>query len=280
VPPDPRALEQSYGHKEKVDPSTLTIEHILPQTIAEGSAGTAWKEVLGPEWFQVHQQWVHTLGNLTLTGYNVEMSNSAYEIKRRALVESNLVLNAYFDRVETWDVEGIKRRGLELAGQVASLWPNPRQRETPVRNGPAAKTTFDVEQLRAQSLARLARICGVELIQKGDARYISPDGRVHLLCLASQPYEDRQGQGYWFGVTPMQLDFLGDAALSHAALCCGSPDRILWIPRDDFLALVRNMNRTGDKHWHIQIVAGDTILLDQPKKHTKADVTPYLLPPS
>jgi Protein of unknown function DUF262/Protein of unknown function (DUF1524) len=272
-------LEQSYGHKEKVDPSTLTIEHILPQTIDDGPAGIAWKGVLGPEWFQVHQQWVHTLGNLTLTGYNAEMSNRSYEIKRKALIESNLVLNSYFERVESWGIEAIRRRGLELAAQVASLWPNPRQRETPIRDGPAAKATFDVEQLRVQSLARLARICGVELIQTGDARYVSPDGRVHLLCLASQPYDDRQGQGYWFGVSPMQLDFLRDGAISHVALCCGSPDRILWIPRDDFLALVENMNKTADKHWHIQIAGGDTIRLDQPKKRTKADVTRYLLPP-
>jgi hypothetical protein len=41
-PPEAR-LEQSYGHKEKVDPSTLTIEHVLPQTLDEGQAGTPWK---------------------------------------------------------------------------------------------------------------------------------------------------------------------------------------------------------------------------------------------
>jgi hypothetical protein len=277
-------LEQSYGHKEKVDPSTLTIEHVLPQTLDEGQAGKTWKTVLGANWFEVHQRWVHTLGNLTLTGYNPEMSNSPYETKRKALVASNLLLNGYFAQVERWDVDAIERRGRELADQVAILWPNPRQ-STPGRQvvmeppGRRTKLAFDVELLRTQSLARLASLLDAEPLQRGDARYVARDGRLHLLCLASQPYEDKQGEGYWFGVTPMQLDFLGDAAESHVALCCGSPDRIIWIPRNEFLVLVQNMNKTGEKHWHIQMCfAGDTIRLDQPKKQTKADVKRYLLP--
>jgi hypothetical protein len=278
-------LEQSYGHKEKVDPSTLSIEHVLPQTLDEGQAATAWKSELGPHWFQVQQRWVHTLGNLTLTGYNAEMSNNAYEIKRKALVESNLLLNTYFEPVAQWGIEAIERRGQELAKQVALLWPNPRQLQpgddsTSDHEVTGAKRNFDVEQLRTQSLARLTAFLGAEPVQRGDARYISSDSGVHLLCLASQPYAEREGEGYWFGVTPMQLQFLRDAAVAHVALCCGSPDRILWIPRNDFLNLVENMNRTRERHWHILVFSsGDTVRLDQPKTETKANVTRYLLPP-
>jgi hypothetical protein len=279
-------LEQSYGHKEKVDPSTLTIEHVLPQTLDDGPAGTDWKTVLGSEWFQSQQKWVHSLGNLTLSGYNSEMSNNTYTIKRKALLASNLLLNAYFEPVERWDVESIGSRGLELAAQVASLWPNPRQPEARAElelkgaRASADRSNFDVEQLRTQSLARLVQVVGMELCQKGDARYVSEDGRARVVCLASQAYPERQGEGYWFGVTPKQLEFLNDAAVAHVALCCGSPDRILWIPRNAFSSFVENMNRTGMKHWHIQVFARDTIRLDQPKKQTKADVTHYLLGPS
>jgi hypothetical protein len=82
-------LEQSYGHKEKVDPSTLSIEHVLPQTLDDGPAGTAWRHVLGDDWFPAQQRFVHTLGNLTLTGYNSELSNNAYEVKRSASREQS-----------------------------------------------------------------------------------------------------------------------------------------------------------------------------------------------
>jgi hypothetical protein len=198
-----------------------------------------------------------------------------------ALLASNLLLNRYFEAVETWDEAAIKGRGLKLAEQLTLLWPNPRQpkHETELdADRIAARPNFDVEQLRALSLARLASLLGVELLQKGDARYVSPDGRQHVLCLASQPYPDRHGEGYWFGVSPMQLEFLSIADAAHVALCCGSPDRILWFPRTDFCGLVDNMNRTPEKHWHVQVVAGTTIALDQPKKQMKADVTRYLLP--
>jgi hypothetical protein len=274
-------LERSYGHKEKVDLSTLTIEHILPQTLDEGPAGAAWKAVLGPNWFQMQQRWVHTLGNLTLTGYNPELSNNAYRVKREALLESNLLLNNYFEASVEWDIEAISRRGEELTKQVASLWPNPRQSEREAGRHKSArpKRNFDVEQLRTESLARIAQLLRAEPVQKGDARYVSSDGQIHLLCLASQPYAERQGEGYWFGVTPMQLQFLREAAAAHVALCCGSPDRILWIPRKDFVDLVEHMNTTGERHWHIQVfLAGENLRLDQPKKQTKTDVTRYLLP--
>src|SRR5262249_43368930 len=155
-----------------------TIEHVLPQTLAETAAGMAWKTVLGANWFEVHQRWVHTLGNLTLTGYNTEMSNNSYEIKHKALLDSNLVLNAYFESVEKWDIDSIQRGGVTLATQVAALWPNPRQPRTGSvsvdRELPPAKPHFDVEELRAQSLARLGGVLGTELVQEGDARYSSP----------------------------------------------------------------------------------------------------------
>jgi hypothetical protein len=213
------------------------------------------------------------------------MSNNAYAVKRKALLDSNLLLNTYFDPVERWDVESIGRRGRELASLVASLWPNPRQPEAgvePELESKAGRTSgdrsnFDIEQLRTQSLARLVQVVGMELVQKGDARYVSEDGRARILCLASQPYPDRHGEGYWFGVSPTQLEFLNDASVAHVALCCGTPDRILWIPRNDLSGFVENTNRTPARHWHIQVVAGDAIRLDQPRKQTKVDVTHYLL---
>lgn len=118
-------LERSFGHKEKVDPGTLSIEHVMPQTINDDASGKAWQAMLGPEWKAVHRTWLHTLGNLTLTGYNSPMGNQPFEKKQVELSNSKLTLNKHFALVKEWNEQTIRQRGRELAMQVAALWPRP-----------------------------------------------------------------------------------------------------------------------------------------------------------
>ncbi len=274
-------LEQSYGHKEKVDPTTLTIEHVMPQTIESDDAGHSWRDVLGPNWFAVHQRWVHTIGNLTLTGYNSEMSNNMYGVKRSALLASNLVLNDYFDTKEQWDLLAIEERGRELATEINNIWPNPSgltEGDSEPEKATAIVPNFDIAALRAQSLSRIREYLQLNLSQKGYARFESEDGKNRILCLASQPYIDGSDEKYWFGVTPMQLEFVSNSVEGSVSLCCGSPDRILWMPRSDFMAFVKNMDETQGKHWHIHVFSGDTLRLAQPKRDARVDVSRYLLP--
>ena len=68
---------ETLGHKEKADTRSLTIEHVMPQTLSY-----AWKRMLGDDSDEVHAHWLHRLGNLTLTGYNAEDSNSTFQEKR------------------------------------------------------------------------------------------------------------------------------------------------------------------------------------------------------
>jgi len=119
------ALEESFGHRERVDLSTLTIEHVMPQTISNNRHGKAWKEMLGDEWEKIHNTLLHTLGNLTLTGYNTELSNSAFDIKQVELGRSHLDLNAYFPTLQKWDAEAIRARSMALAEHLVTLWPRP-----------------------------------------------------------------------------------------------------------------------------------------------------------
>ena len=118
-------LEQSFGHRERVDLSTLTIEHVMPQTIANNKNGKAWKEMLGEEWERTHGLLLHTLGNLTLTGYNTELSNSPFATKKVELENSHLDLNAYFAGLPKWDADAIRERATVLADRVVTLWPRP-----------------------------------------------------------------------------------------------------------------------------------------------------------
>ena len=119
------ALEESYGHKEKVDPTTLSIEHVMPQTIANTKSGKAWQVMLGDRWKADHEAYLHTIGNLTLTGYNQDLSNKPFPEKQAELVNSNLVLNRAFENVATWNADTIEERGEKLAAEVAKLWSRP-----------------------------------------------------------------------------------------------------------------------------------------------------------
>ncbi|MBE9057128.1 DUF262 domain-containing protein [Sphaerospermopsis sp. LEGE 08334] len=67
---------ESYLNRETVDLNKVTIEHIMPQSLT-----SEWKNMLGDNASSVHKKWLHTLGNLTLTGYNSEMGNKPFSYK-------------------------------------------------------------------------------------------------------------------------------------------------------------------------------------------------------
>lgn len=112
------ALEESYHHKEPVSFVSLSIEHIMPQTLTE-----VWQEHLGENWEATHELSLHTLGNLTLTAYNSELSNDPWEIKREKLAESHLEMNKYFRNKLSWVKEDIDDRAKHLAEIALTIWP-------------------------------------------------------------------------------------------------------------------------------------------------------------
>ena len=118
-------LESQHGHKEEINLERLSIEHVLPQTLGDDEDGRSWRVALEPDWRKLYEKWVHTLGNLTLTGYNPELGNASYAEKRTAFTQSKVSLNQYFVAVEKWDDQAIRERGLRLARIVAQLWPRP-----------------------------------------------------------------------------------------------------------------------------------------------------------
>ncbi|MEB3220077.1 MAG: DUF262 domain-containing HNH endonuclease family protein [Nostocales cyanobacterium 94392] len=104
--------------KERVDTQTTTIEHIMPQTLTKD-----WKEILDANNASIHKEWLHTLGNLTLSGYNSELSNKPFKEKLQHLKSSNLSLNQYFQNIDTWNEEAIKSRAEHLADIAIKIWP-------------------------------------------------------------------------------------------------------------------------------------------------------------
>ncbi len=122
-----RRLEND-GRKERVPVDEYTIEHILPQN---ENLSAKWREELGPEWQRVQETWLHTLGNLTLTGYNVEYSDRSFSEKREmkgGFRESPLKLNEGLRNLDKWDEAAIKNRAERLAAVAAGVWALPSLR--------------------------------------------------------------------------------------------------------------------------------------------------------
>ncbi len=112
-------LEAGFNLREVVGFDTLTIEHILPQSLTD-----AWRAELGHNAEGDHAQLLHTLGNLTLTGWNSELSNSAFAIKKSFFQASSVSLSADLVTAETWNRAAILARGQRLAQRVLDRWPS------------------------------------------------------------------------------------------------------------------------------------------------------------
>jgi uncharacterized protein with ParB-like and HNH nuclease domain/predicted transport protein len=109
--------------KEKIDTSGFTIEHVMPQN---EDLPQAWRDMLGADWKLAQETWLHRLGNLTLTAYNPEYSDRAYDEKKampKGFNDSPLRLNRFIREQVCWTAAEIEARGKALAHQAVTVWP-------------------------------------------------------------------------------------------------------------------------------------------------------------
>ena len=126
-------LEESYGSREPVFPGKLTIEHIMPQTPTQDWRDTLSGDIAPGQTFdQMHQAIVHTVGNLTLTGYNTALSNSPFGGKKDLLAQSGLVMNREIAGMARWGASEIGARAAQLADRIIRIWPGPADEVEPV----------------------------------------------------------------------------------------------------------------------------------------------------
>ena len=116
---------ENFGRKERVRVQDYTIEHIMPQNV---DLRPEWKQALGLDWMRVHKEYLHTLGNLTLTGYNSEYSDLPFSQKRDmegGFRFSPLKLNQGLSECEDWDEATLQERANKLADKAVDIWAAP-----------------------------------------------------------------------------------------------------------------------------------------------------------
>ncbi len=129
-------LEKQQG-KDSIDFNTMSIEHVLPQNLEK--AGAEFALTLAPEddIHEVHQDLVHTLGNLTLTNHNSELSNEPFSVKRSTwLSETSVMENWEIAKQTQWGPSEIRKRAERLAESAIEEWAGPD--ESLIENEPAS----------------------------------------------------------------------------------------------------------------------------------------------
>jgi Protein of unknown function (DUF1524) len=243
-------LEQSHGHHEIVGFEESSIEHVMPQTLTP-----EWYEMLGADAADVHTEWLHTIGNLTLTGYNPELSNRSYAEKRALFALSHFELNRYFGDRESWRVAEIEARARALFKVAVQLWPRPEISivEAPVAaDKGAAPAAFhgDCVKLAQQHL-------GAHLSKLSQTRYESGEGRIRLMCAVSATHKESGDVPYfWFALHRAQLEFLEAAQSPYICFGCASSETTLLIPLPAIRGILDSISvtKTEDRdYWHIVI---------------------------
>lgn len=116
---------ENFENKAPIIIENYTIEHIMPQN---KNLSLEWQADLGDNWQDIQKKYLHTIGNLTLTAYNSEMSDRGFLEKMDmpgGFKESALRLNTYLVKQNEWNEKHIEERAKELANKAKSIWPYP-----------------------------------------------------------------------------------------------------------------------------------------------------------
>ena len=139
---------ENFERKEFVAVNEYTTEHIMPQN---EKLNEAWQVELGENYQEIQGKWLHTLGNLTLTGYNSEYSDRPFREKRDmkgGFKDSPLKVNKMLGQLGQWNEITIQERAARLADHALRIWEEPMlndEKMAPYLPQKAANETYSIE---------------------------------------------------------------------------------------------------------------------------------------
>jgi uncharacterized protein with ParB-like and HNH nuclease domain len=244
-------LEASFGHKEMPDFANLTIEHVMPRVLTD-----SWKDHLGDGWDIVHETWLDTVGNLTLTAYNPELSNSDFPTKKAILQASHLELNKHFVGLDEWNENCMARRADALADRALQVW------KFFGVQGDAAEAEPVPEEEEAQEdvkllFARVVEQLGGEAERVGTGRFKHhrlADGKV----VNVKQSKKHEGKGYyWYGIHHSLWEDMTKCGVTHLVFILAQHGFLL-VPMGVVKEYLENarVSRTAQgtvRHYHVHI---------------------------
>ncbi len=147
---------ENFDTKEPVNTQECTIEHIMPQTL-----NLEWERDLLENFQAIHEKYLNTIGNLTLTGYNEKYSNNSFQEKRdmeNGFKQSPLKLNQSLKDLESFGEKEIEERASDLADRALKIWTYPKldaeTLEKYKQKGKREKKAYDLSSYKFSSHSR------------------------------------------------------------------------------------------------------------------------------
>ncbi|WQX89172.1 DUF262 and DUF1524 domain-containing protein [Helicobacter pylori] len=181
---------ENFERKERVYAHEYTTEHIMPQTLKE-----EWERDLGENFQAIHEKYLHTIGNLTLTGYNKEYNNKPFKEKRdmeKGFKQSPLRLNQSLKDLEVFGEKEIEKRANDLADWALKIWTYPKlDAETLKKYKPKKeKKVYDLSSYKFGSHSReLFDILSKE-IKALDERITEKFNQEYISCMFDKNFVD------------------------------------------------------------------------------------------
>jgi hypothetical protein len=171
------------------DDENLQLEHIMPQTLNE-----EWRRDLGGNAEEIHQELVHTPGNITLIRHNQELGNKPFDFKKSIYTgKSGLqVTQNYVTDCETWNGEAIRRRADYLSGMILQnilAIPTARKLASNWAQESDKPSQFDVKEVLRQLI--------------GETIYFSEDPRISAIVVSDSKV---QFEGVEWSLSPLTTD--------------------------------------------------------------------------
>lgn len=138
---------ENAGEREPSPVGDYSIEHVMPQTIEDS---LSWQHMLGSDWRDIHNTWLHRLGNLTLTAYNTRYSNKPFDEKKSikgGLNQSSVRLNEDIRKKDKWTATEMQERSDYLTSRALEIWPNHGADQTQLQKA-------EMDDLRTRSRQR------------------------------------------------------------------------------------------------------------------------------
>lgn len=148
---------ENWGNREFVDicnNDNISIEHIFPQ-----NPNLEWRtDLTKEEYADFSNKYLHTIGNLTLSGNNGKLGNKRFIQKRdmndndgeQGYKYSRLWLNADLRELNEWNIDNYKERTNRLTNRFLQIWDIPKITINPIDDGEV--NIFDADEPTGKKL--------------------------------------------------------------------------------------------------------------------------------
>ena len=264
----------------------VSIEHVLPQTVDDGSE---WEKLFPND--LTRTEWTHRLANLVLLTHriNIKASNWDFDKKKSKYFGSEdgsspFVITQDVLKTKAWTPDHLVERQQKLLRKLSEVWDldlskfrsiEGLEEEGDIPDGSGFTDTAAIEAKRQTIVKALSKREGVHLIKNCGALYSSSDGTIKAACTISKRYST--GSPYWYGYAPRWESFLSKAKASYLVLGCMDRDRAYAIPYERIAKLLPHLHRTPQRHWHLVLEENSTgeIELVVPKSGSQIGLKEY-----